>query len=64
MFCDVAAPIGQDASDAGKLVQRFAEFVAVAVECIGGAVDESRDRWSRDLTVGPPLRSPGASVGF
>ena len=61
---DVAAAVGQDPADPGQLSQGLAELVTVAVQRVGGAVDESADRCRRHDTIGAQFRcQPGQLRG-
>ena len=51
-----AAAVGQDPADPGQLSQRLTQLVAVAVQRVGGAVDESADRAGRHAVVRAQFR--------
>ena len=53
---DVPAAVGQDPPDTGQLSQRLTQLVSIAVQSVGGAVDESPDGARRHAFVRAQFR--------
>ena len=61
---DVAAAVGEDPAQPGQLPDRLAQFHPVAVECVGGAVDEPPHRRCRHLTGRSEVGGQPVELGF
>ncbi len=61
---DVAAAVGEDPADARQLTERLAQLVAVALEGVGGAVDEPAHRRARYPALGSQIRCQPHQLGF